>query len=211
MVNKVAKRFQEIAAGVNTDSSDEYYTLFPSFANALIELMCRHQSGKTYKVIICPCDGEKSVFRNLVDYADMIGNPRIIYSFWPQKDWKDYFNMDYQKEFGCDADEVCIFTNPPFKGLSKLLPTIDCDYILFGSNAVGITGKTNAKEVRTSLYIKNNETYDGNTDNFQKRYGRVSTLFYSNSEFLSTGAQYVNRTKNKESMMFGKDRMKRIK
>lgn len=210
-INKVAKRFREIAQGTNQDASDEYYTLYPAFAEALTEIICRHLSGKTYKVIICPCDGPTSVFRELENKKDLIGNPRIIYSFWPEKDWQDYFYMDYQKEYGCDADEVLIFTNPPFKGLSRLLPVITCDYILFGSNAVGISKGTYAKEALSSLYIKNSETYTGDATQFKETYGRVATLFYSNTEFLSAGKQYVNRTKNKESILFGKDRLKRIK
>ena len=209
--NKVYKRFQEIAAGQNTDASDEYYTLYHSFMNAFIEVLCRYNNGQKYKVIICPCDSQTSVFRELENYKELIGNPEIIYSFWPEKDWQDYFYMDYQKEYGCKAKEVLIFTNPPFKGLSKLLPTIECDYILFGSNAVGITGKIHAKETRVSLYRKNNLDYDGNADNLKERYGRVCTLFYSNREFLSTGKQYINTHKNKESFLFGKDRLKRIK
>ena len=209
--NKVFKRFQEIASGQNTDASDEYYTLYHSFMEAFIEVLCRHDKGNIYKVIICPCDSETSVFRELEKYAELIGNPKIIYSFWPEKDWREYFDMDYQKEYGCKASEVLIFTNPPFKGLSKELPTIKCDYILFGSNAVGISGKIHAKETRVSLYRKNNLDFDGNADNFKERYGRVATIFYSNKEFLSTGKQWINTHKNKESMLFGKDRLKRIK
>lgn len=210
MTNKTIKRYTEIAKGTNTDASDEYYTLFPAFAQLLLEVMCRNQNGKTYKVIICPCDSQTSVFRELTKYADLIGNPRIIYSHWPEKDWQDYFDMDYQKEYGCNAEDVLIFTNPPFKGLSQVLPTIKCDYLLFGSNAVGIIGDTHAKETNVSLYRKNNLDYDGNADNFKNLYGRVATLFYSNRKFLSHGKQYINRTKKKESMMFGKDQMERV-
>lgn len=210
MTSKTIKRYTEIAKGTNTDASDEYYTLFTAFAQLLLEVMCRHQNGKAYKVIICPCDSGTSIFRELVKYKELIGNPRIIYSHWPDKDWKEYFDMDYEKEYGAKADEVLIFTNPPFKGLSNALPEIKCDYLLFGSNAVGIIGNTHAKETKVSLYRKNNETYDGNADNFKNIYGRVATLFYSNRKFLSWGKQYKNNTKNKESMMFGKDRMKRI-
>jgi len=209
--NKVYKRFQEIAAGQNTDASDEYYTLYHSFMNLFIEVLCRYNKGHIYKVIICPCDSLTSIFRELENYKGLIGNPKIIYSFWPEKDWKDYFDMDYEKEYGCKADEVLIFTNPPFKGLSILLPTIQCDYLLFGSNAVGIVGNIHAKETKISLYRKNNEEFDGNADNVKERYGRVCTLFYSNKKFLSTGKQYKNTRKNKESILFGKDRLKRIK
>lgn len=210
MTNKTVKRFGDIARGTNTDDSDEYYTLFPAFAQLLLEVMCRHHNGKTYKVIICPCDSQTSVFRELTKYTDLIGNPKVIYSQWPEKDWQDYFDMDYQKEYGCKADEVLIFTNPPFKGLSKLIPTIKCDYLLFGSNAVGIIGRTHALEVKVSLYRKNNMDYDGNADNFKERYGRVPTFFYSNRKFLTHGKQYKNNTKKKESIMFGREELQRI-
>ena len=118
MTNKVFKRFYEIARGTNTDASNEYYTMYHSFAQALLELICRHTSGKTYKMIICPCDSETSIFRELPKYRNLIGDPQIIYTAWPDKDWKDYFNMDYEKAYGFKSDEVCIFTNPPFKGLT---------------------------------------------------------------------------------------------
>ena len=211
MINSIQKRFSAISHGTNTDASDEYYTLFHSFAALLLEVMCRHHAGKTYKVIICPCDSQTSVFRELTKYVDLIGNPRIIYSYWPEKDWKDYFDMDYKKEYGCKANEVLIFTNPPFKGLSQVLPTIKCDFLLFGSNAVGLIGKTYAKETKVSLYRKNTVDYDGNADNFKEEYGRVCTFFYSNTEFLTSGKQYRNETKNKESLLFGKDRLTRVK
>lgn len=211
MINKIDDRFRDIASGKATDSSDEYYTLYPAFAAAFIELLCRYHSGKRYKVIICPCDSQTSVFHELERLKEMIGNPEIIYSFWPEKDWKDYFNMNFKKEYGCDADEVCIFTNPPFKGLSRLLPTIDCDYILFGSNAVGLIDNVHAKETGVSLYRKNNKDYTGNADEYAEKYGRVCTLFYSNTEFESAGTQYINKTKNKECVLFGKDRLKKIK
>ena len=211
MINTIADRFRDIASGKNTDSSDEYYTLYPAFAAAFIELLCRYCAGKEYKVIICPCDGPTSVFRELEKKKEWIGNPRIIYSFWPEKDWKDYFDMDYEKEYGCEAEEVCIFTNPPFKGLSQLLPVIKCDYIVFGSNAVGLIDNVHGKEAKTSLYIKNNDDYTGDASQYKEKYGRVNTMFYSNAEFMSAGAQYINKTKNKECVLFGKDRLKRIK
>lgn len=78
MTNKTVKRFGDIARGTNTDDSDEYYTLFPAFAQLLLEVMCRHHNGKTYKVIICPCDSQTSVFRELTKYTDLIGNPKVI-------------------------------------------------------------------------------------------------------------------------------------
>ena len=119
--------------------------------------------------------------------------------------------MDFQKEYGVDQDEVLIFTNPPFKGLSRILPVIPCDYILFGSNAVGISKGIYAKEALSSLYLKNTETYTGDATQFKETYGRVATYFYSNREFKSAGKQYTNTRKNKESMLFGKDQLKRIK
>lgn len=211
MINKVADRFREIAQGTNTDASDEYYTLYPAFANLLIELLCRAKAGKTYKVIICPCDSSTSIFQELVKYKKLIGEPKIIYSHWPEKDWKDYFDMDYEAEFECKAKDVLIMTNPPFKGLSKALQEIKCDYLLFGSNAVGITGKVHAKETKVSLYLKNNTNYTGNADDFKNMYGRVCTLFYSNTEFLSTGRQYINKTKQRCCVLFEKDQLTRIK
>jgi len=210
MTNKVVKRYADIAHGTNNDSSDEYYTLYPAFASALVELLCRSINGQTYKVIICPCDSPTSVFHLLDGYKDLIGNPRIIYSFWPEKDWKDYFDLDYEKEYGCTAEEVLIFTNPPFKGLSQTIPTIKCDYLLFGSNAVGIVGNTRAKHGGSFVYRKNTENYNGNADQFEDKYGRVCTYFYSNREFLSAGEQYINKGKNKASVMFGKDRLKKV-
>lgn len=62
MTNNTIKRYGQIARGQNTDASDEYYTLFPAFAQLLLEVICRHQKGKTYKVIICPCDSATSIF-----------------------------------------------------------------------------------------------------------------------------------------------------
>ena len=128
-----------------------------------------------------------------------------------EKERQDYFYLDYQKEYGADADEVLIFTNPPFKGLSKILPVIECDYILFGSKAVGLSKNIYAKEALSSLYIKNKDDFTGDAGVYQQKYGRVATFFYSNREFLSAGHQYINKTKNKESLLFGKDRLKQIK
>lgn len=82
---------------------------------------------------------------------------------------------------------------------------------MFGSNAVGLIDNVHAKETGVSLYRKNNEDYTGNADEFKEKYGRVCTCFYSNTEFLSDGIQYINKTKNKECVLFGKDRLKRIK
>lgn len=211
MTNKVFKRVNEIANGNNTDSSDEYYTLFHAFASILIEVLCRFNKGIKYKVIICPCDSQTSVFRKLEEYKDLIGNPKIIYSFYPENDWKDYFCMDYQKEFGCDADEVLILTNPPFKGLSKCLRNICCDYLLFGSNCVAIKKGVYVKETGGFIYIKNNNTFTGNADEFQSKYGSVCTFFYSNKEFLSFGNQYTNKKDNAQSILFGKNELEKIK
>ena len=82
--------------------------------------------------------------------------------------------------------------------------------MLFGSNAVGIIGNTHAKDTGVSLYIKNTDGYDGNADNRVDNYGRVKTMFYSNRKFESEGKQWVNRTKKKESEMFGMDKWTRV-
>ena len=208
--NKVFKRFSQIANGTNQDSSNEYYTLYYSFAELLLELLCRYARGIKYKVIICPCDTERSIFRKLTKYADWIGNPKIIYSHWPEKDWAEYFDMDYEKEYGCKNTEVCIFTNPPFKGLGKALTQIHCDYLLFGSNAVSIRTGTYCKEGRGFVYIKNNENYNGNADDYEAKYGSVKTFFYSNRQFESYGKQYTNETQHPHSMLFGKRELKQI-
>ena len=66
MISKnLVKRLGDIAHNRNQDASDEYYTLYHAFAAAFLELLCRHKSGTTYKVIICPCDSQTSVFREL--------------------------------------------------------------------------------------------------------------------------------------------------
>lgn len=211
MTNKVFKRFSEIAQNKNTDSSDEYYTLYHSYMALFLELICRHRQGKTYKVIICPCDSESSVFRNTDKLAHLIGGPRVIYSSYPEKNWEDYFDMDYQSVYGVPKEEVCIFTNPPFKNLSSNIRKIKCDYLLFGSNAVSIREGVYVKNARVSLYIKNNENYNGNADQFEEKYGNVSTWFYSNEKFLSEGEQYFNKTNKGTSILFGKDKLTKVK
>lgn len=213
MTNKVFSRFSAISQGKNKDASDEYYTLYPAFSAMLLELLARHAAGKTYKVIICPCDGPSSIFHELVKYADLIGNPKIIYSHWPDKDWESYFDMDYKAEFGCSADDVLICTNPPFKKLGEKLITIKCQYLLFGSTAVCIRKGIFAKCVKVSLYLKNNETYTGDAeDRNPNLYGRVATAFYSNSEFLTHGKQYINPTNRKHQfLLFDNFGLKRIK
>lgn len=209
--NSVYSRFSKISHGTNTDASDEYYTLYHSFVALFIELLCRYNSGIKYKVIICPCDSETSIFRQLEFYKGLIGSPKIIYSFYPEKMWEDYFDMDYEKEYGCKAEEVCIFTNPPFKNLSKNIRNIKCDYLVFGSNAVSIRKGIYCKIAKVSLYIKNNNNYTGNADEFQDTYGTVSTCFYSNKRFLSEGLQYTNDTDVGASILFGKDKLTEIK
>lgn len=211
MTNGVFKRFSQISRGENSDSSDEYYTLYHAFVALLIEVICRYKAGQKYKVIICPCDSDTSVFRELEKWKDMIGNPKIVYSYWPQKDWKEYFDMDYQIEYGCSRDEVLIITNPPFKNLSKSIREIQCDYLLFGSNAVSIRDGIFCKESGGFIYIKNNKDYTGNADDFQEKYGAVCTFFYSNKEFLSEGCVYTNITNRGTSILFGKDKLKRVK
>lgn len=211
MINTIQKRFAAIAHGKNQDSSDEYYTLFHGFAELLLELLCRKHSGKTYKLIICPCDSETSIFRELEKYKDLIGNPEIIYSSYPDKTCEDYFDMDYEKEYGCKADEVLIFTNPPFKWLSEAIRNIKCDYLLFGSNAVGIKTGVFLKEAGVTLYRKNTVDFTGNPDEFNNdSYGLVRTCFYSNSMFHSFGKQYINNKDIAENLLFGKDRLERI-
>lgn len=206
--NKVFKRFSDISNGKNQDSSNEYYTLYYSFAELLLEVLCRYQRGTKYKVIICPCDSETSVFRELPKYAEWLGNPKIIFSHYPEKSWEDYFDMDYQKEYGCKASEVLIFTNPPFKGLGKALTKIRCEYLLFGSNAVSIRTGMYAKEGRGFVYIKNNEDFSGNADQFEQKYGSVKTFFYSNRQFVSKGKQYTNETQHSHSVLFGRRELK---
>ncbi len=208
--NKVFKRFSDISNGKNQDSSNEYYTLYYAFMAVFLELLCRYQRGIQYKLIICPCDSETSIFRKLKDYVSWIGKPKIIYSHWPEKSWEDYFDMDYQKEYGAKASEVCIFTNPPFKGLGKSLTNIHCDYLLFGSNAVSIRTGTYCKEGRGFVYIKNNENYAGNADDYEQKYGSVKTFFYSNRQFESIGKQYTNETQHPHSVLFGKRDLKLI-
>lgn len=211
MINGIAKRFNEIAQGVATDASDEYYTLHHSFMALFLELLCRYNAGIKYKVIICPCDSATSIFRELPKYADLIGNPQIIYSFYPEKDWADYFDMDYEAEYGCKPDEVCIFTNLPFKGLSSVLKSIKCDFLIFGSNAVGFSKGTYCLLTKSCKYIKNNETFDGSADNFsQNLFGAVRTCFYSNMPFLSFGEQYTSSRDTLESILFGKDKLIRV-
>lgn len=207
MTKKVFDRFQKIAKGDIVDSSDEYYTLYHAYKSLLLELICRHLSGKTYKVIICPCDSKTSVFRNLVDDADKIGNPTIIYSSYPDVDWVYYFDLDYEKEYGCSKDDVCIFTNPPFKRLGSCLDCIQCDFLLFGSNATSLPQGFFTKDAKGFIYIKNTQNYNGNADDFEEKYGEVRTFFYSNTRFLSFGRQYTNNEKTKHSVMFGKDKL----
>ena len=210
MTNRIARRFSDIAAGRNLDSSDEYYTLYHAFMALVLELMARFKAGKTYKVIICPCDSETSIFRELESKKEYFGNPKIIYSFWPNKDWNDYFDIDFVEEYGCSAEDVCIFTNPPFKGLSSALKQIRSDYLLFGSNAVQIVQGVFAKDAGGFFYIKNNTDYKGNADEFAVKYGSVRTFFYSNRMFLTHGKQYINETDRSSNVFFGRQNLKRV-
>lgn len=208
--DKLQKRLSDIAHNRNEDASDEYYTLYHAFASAFLELLCRHKQGRTYKVIICPCDSQTSVFRELEHLKHLIGNPQIIYSFYPEKDWADYFDLDYYTVYGCAAKEVCIFTNPPFKGLSKAFRAIKCDYILFGANSTGVMPDCFCKQTGGFRYIKNNDRYTGDADEFDTIYGDVPTCFFSNAPFLSYGEQYQNKKDVWVSIMFGKDKLTRI-
>ena len=211
MTKSVFKRFSAISRGENKDFSDEYYTLYHAFMDLFIEVLCRYNAGKKYKVIICPCDSETSVFQELKNYKELIGNPHIIYSHWPEKDWKEYFDKDFKLEYGCEPDEVLIFTNPPFKGLSEALRKIRCDFLLFGSNAVSLKLGTFVKETGGFIYKKNNDTYTGNADDNVDKYGAVCTFFYSNKEFLSEGGVWTNLTDRVASILFGRDKLKRLK
>lgn len=211
MISKaLAQRLSDIGHGRNQDASDEYYTLYHAFAAAFLELLCRYHRGITYRVIVCPCDSETSQFKNLDRLKHLIGNPQIIYSFWPDKDWRDYFYMDWQTEYGCAANEVCIFTNPPFKGLSKAFRAIKCDYLLFGAVSTGVMPGCFCKQTGGFRYIKNNDRYTGSADEFETVYGDVATCFFSNMPFLSFGPQYQNQRENWVSIMFGKDKLTRV-
>jgi hypothetical protein len=205
------KRFRDIAADTNKDSSDEYYTLYHSFMALFLELLCRYKKGKQYKVIICPCDAPTSIFRKLEEYKDLIGNPQIIYSYWPDKDWADYFDLDFLQEYGCKSDEVCIFTNPPFKKLSENVRKIKCDFLVFGSNTTGINNGLFCKDPGCVLYIKNNIDFDGNVANAKQKYGTVRTFFVSNNKFESAGDQFAGIERNSASVLFGKDKLLKIK
>lgn len=204
------KRYREIAAGTNKDSSDEYYTLYHAFMALFLELLLRYKQGTVYKVIICPCDSKTSVFRQLEQYKGLIGNPEIVYSAYPDKDWTEYFDLDFMQVYGCKPDEVCIFTNPPFKKLSQNIKKIKCDYLLFGSNTTGISLGSYCKDPRVCLYRKNNIEYDGNADNFKDTYGTVRTFFISNKQFLTAGDQFAGIEENSNSVLFGKDRLQKI-
>ena len=207
MTNALFARFSRISNGTVEDSSDEYYTLYHAYKALLLELICRHLKGKTYKVIVCPCDGKTSVFRNLVNDAEKIGNPKIVYSAYPDVEWEHYFDMDYEAEFGCSAEDLCIFTNPPFKKLGQNMENIKCDFLVFGSNATSIPQGVFAKETKGFVYIKNTQDFNGNADEFKDKYGSVNTFFYSNRKFLTFGRQYINNEKTKTSVMFGKDKL----
>ena len=179
MTNKLIQRLSDIAHNRNEDASDEYYTLYHAFASAFLELLCRYKQGTAYKVIICPCDSQTSVFRELDHLKYLIGNPRIIYSFYPEKDWADYFDLDYHTAYGCAAKEVCIFTNPPFKGLSKAFRAIKCDYILFGAISTGVMPDCFCKQTGGFRYIENNEHYTGDADEFDTILNLASTVYES--------------------------------
>ena len=88
---------------------------------------------------------------------------------------------------------------------------IKCDYLLFGSNVVSITGNTHAKLTGGFWYLKNNDDFTGDADQFKDKYGAVATVFYSNTQFLSSGRQYKNDSHVSENIMFGKDRLTEVK
>ena len=208
--NKIFSRYQKIANNKNNDASDEYYTLYHGFMQLFIELLCRFKKGIQYKVIICPCDSQTSVFRELVKYKQIIGNPKIIYSSYPDKSWEDYFEMDFEKEFNCKPEEVLIFTNPPFKKLAENLRKIKCNFLLFGSNATAIKQGIFLKPVKFDLYLKNNENFNGNANDYKNLFGSVRTCFYSNTKFLSCGKQYINEEDKSKSLLFERKQLKLI-
>ena len=119
-------------------------------------------------------------------------------------------DIDFVEEYGCSAEDVCIFTNPPFKGLSSALKQIRSDYLLFGSNAVDIVQGVFAKDAGGFFYIKNNTDYKGNADEFAVKYGSVRTFFYSNRMFLTHGKQYINETDRSSNVFFGRQNLKRV-
>lgn len=205
-MNKSFKRFNSISNGKNKDASDEYYTLNHCFMAFLVELLARYYNGIKYKVIICPCDGLQSIFRRLEEFKQYVGNPKIIYSFYPEKDWKDYFDMDFEKEYGCKKEDVLIFTNPPFKGLSSIFRTqvIKCNFLLMGSEVTRISNKVYLLRKKTVTFLKNT--------NLKKNemYGEIATVFLSNQPFYSYGEQYTNEKSKTLCVLFGKDKLKRV-
>ena len=60
-------------------------------------------------------------------------------------------------------------------------------------------------------YLKNNDDFTGDADQFKDKYGAVATVFYSNTQFLSSGRQYKNDSHVSENIMFGKDRLTEVK
>lgn len=202
------KRWSMIGNQQNTDASDEYYTLPHAFYAILTELLARYKNNIVYKVIICPCDNGGSVFRELVKWVDYIGKPRIIYSYYPQKDWVEYFDMDFEKEYGCKKEEVLIFTNPPFTKLCANLKKIQCNFLLFCSKITSINN--NNFVVNTSKY-----TFIKNTDlKNNQLYGTVPIMFVSNTMFYSfwKRGQYTVNTddRRRKTFMFNKNLFKKI-
>lgn len=209
-MNKVVKRFSAISRGENKDLSDEYYTLNHCFVAFLIELLARYRNNIKYKVIICPCDNNKSVFRRLEEYKEYLGNPLIVYSYYPQKDWQDYFNIDFEKEFGYNSNEVIIFTNPPFKGLASIFrkKLIQCNFLLMGSLCTRIINDIYVLNKKSFTFIKNTELNNKNI-----KYGKIPLIFISNQKFFSYGEQYIKSFDNKKynpSLMFEKNKLQRI-
>lgn len=118
--------------------------------------------------------------------------------------------MDYWAEYGCGSNDVIIFTNPPFKGVTKAFRAIRCNYILFGAASTGVMPDCYCKDTKGFWYIKNNHAYNGSADEYDCVYGDVRTCFFSNQPFLSHGIQYHNHQNKWVSIMFGKDKLTRV-
>lgn len=186
--HKQFKRWSDIGNQQNTDASDEYYTLAHTFYAILVELLARYQNNIVYKVIICPCDGEKSVFRELKQWASYIGNPQIIYSsLEDNKSWEEYFELDFETVFNCQANEVLIFTNPPFTNLKANIKKIRCNFLLLCSKITSIPQNYYVLNSYKWTFLKNTDLKN------EEKYGTVPIMFVSNTKFYSfcRGGQYI--------------------
>lgn len=206
--SKIFKRWSDIGNQMNEDQSDEYYTLIHCFYALLTELLARYHNGKVYKVIICPCDGIGSVFRELTNWAQYIGNPQIIFSsLEDKKSWVEYFDLDYEMVYNCQPNEVCIFTNPPFTNLRQNLLNIKCDFILLCSKITSIPLSYFVLNTRKWTFIKNTDLAG------TIKYGTVPILFTSNTKFYSFnhGGQYQQtKSGNHTTFIFNKDCFEKV-